>query len=99
MSGWMYRAGALGVVCAVVSVGALAVLPPDDPVVVPFPSLESPPATPGVDDLAPPPADGPTVIGAEPATTAAIPLPAGVYVGLVGLASAAIARRRYMKRR
>jgi hypothetical protein len=28
----------------------------------------------------------------------AVPLPPGVYVGLVGLASAAIARRRYLKR-
>ena len=27
-----------------------------------------------------------------------VPLPAGVYVGLFGLASAAIARRRYLRR-
>lgn len=31
-------------------------------------------------------------------TPRSVPLPAGVYVGLVGLASAAIARRRYLKR-
>ena len=32
-------------------------------------------------------------------TTTVIPLPPGVVFGLVGLASAAIARRRYLKRR
>jgi hypothetical protein len=54
----------------------------------------------------PPAADGPaTVIGealptpvASETTGTVIPLPPGVYVGLFGLASAAIARRRYLKR-
>jgi hypothetical protein len=32
-------------------------------------------------------------------TRRTVPLPPGVYVGLVGLASAAIARQRYLKRR
>ena len=47
------------------------------------------------------PGDAPDVISAAlPAqTTTAVPLPPGVYIGLFGLASAAIARRRYMKRR
>jgi hypothetical protein len=39
------------------------------------------------------------VAAAAPAQPTAVPLPAGVYVGLFGLASAAVARRRYLKRR
>ena len=55
-------------------------------------------------DLSPvQPMPAPTVGDALPApmanqTTTAIPVPPGVVFGLVGLASAAIARRRYLKR-
>lgn len=97
MSGLIFRIGAAAVVCAAMSVGAQADPAPIEPLLIPYPSLETavfPPLT----DL--PAADAaPSTIGAPPATSTAIPLPAGVYVGLVGLASAAIARRRYLKRR
>jgi hypothetical protein len=61
---------------------------------------------PSIDVPALPAADAPvTVIGeslpapvASETTGTVIPLPPGVYVGLFGLASAALARRRYLRR-
>jgi hypothetical protein len=68
------------------------------PVTLDPPSIEVP--------ALPPAADAPaTVIGeslpapvASETTGTVIPLPPGVYVGLFGLASAALARRRYLRR-
>lgn len=45
-----------------------------------------------------PPSPGLRPAAAENRVTT-LPLPAGFYVGLMGLASAAVARRRYLKRR
>ena len=96
MSGFNFCVVAAAVVCAA-CVGAAADPAPIDPVVIPYPSLETL-VFPPLADLAPAADAAPSTIGAPPATSTAIPLPAGVYVGLVGLASAAIARRRYLKR-
>ena len=94
----MFRVGAAAVVCAAVSVGVMAQSPPAEPMMIPYPSLDETAITPASDFIAPPGANAP-LVAAQPAATTSIPLPAGVYVGLVGLASAAIARRRYLKRR
>lgn len=97
MSGFKFCVVAAAVVCAA-SMGAQADPAPIEPVLVSYPALETP-VFPPLTDLAPAVDAVPSTIGASPATSTAIPLPAGVYVGLVGLASAAIARRRYLKRR
>ena len=92
----MFRVGAVAVVCAAVTVAAQADPAPVEPLAIPYPSLDVAPFTPEV--VAAPAAEA-LPAAAQPAATTAIPLPAGVYVGLFGLASAAIARRRYLKRR
>ena len=92
----MFRVGAAVVVCAVVTVAARADPVPVEPVVIPYPALDVTAVAP---ELAAAPAADAVPVAAQPAATTAIPLPAGVYVGLFGLASAAIARRRYLKRR
>jgi hypothetical protein len=88
-----FRVAAAGVVAAVLSAGGAS---------------GAPPAVSGVDvwpaDVAPmvplgaPAADALPAPIADPSGPAPVPLPPGVFVGLVGLASAAIARRRYLKR-
>ena len=94
----MFRVGAAAVVCAAVTVGAMADPAPAGSVQIPYPLLDEADLSP--DPAAAPAADVvPGAVGTQPAATTAIPLPPGVYVGLVGLASAAIARRRYLKRR
>ena len=103
MNRFVARTGAVGVACALLSAGALAGAAPavpgapgtppgalsptaDAPVVVPIPV--------NVPGEAPVELPAPAAAQATP-----VPLPAGVYVGLFGLASAAVARRRYLKRR
>lgn len=95
MSGFKVRISAAVLVCAGLSAGSLAAREPAVPVVVSTSPADSiPPASVllpiGETFLSAPVADeaGPT----------AVPLPPGVLVGLMGLASAAIARRRYLKR-
>lgn len=108
MSGWM--CGAVTTVIAVLAGGEIAVAGIDSTVPAAAPAVASVsfvdaefgsdlgagigaglPAAPAGDDplLAP---------VATRATPAAVPLPPGVVVGLVGLASAAVARRRYLRR-
>jgi hypothetical protein len=98
VSGLIVRVGAALVVCAALSAAATAdpvpIVPlnipsssPEGPVVPPFPDLS---ATPVGEAL-------PTPVASQ-TTGTAIPLPPGVVFGLVGLASAAIARHRYLKR-
>ena len=112
MNRFVARTGAVGVACALLSAGALAGVAPAAPAapVLPTTVTEAPAAaiTPTADTpVSVPipitlPGEAPGVIGAPlPAaqTTTAVPLPPGVYIGLFGLASAAVARRRYMKRR
>ena len=111
MNRFVARTGAVGVACALLSAGAIAGAAPAAPAAPGFPTavVEAPAAaiTPTADtSVVVPipvnhPGDAPDVIGAAlPAqTTTAVPLPPGVYIGLFGLASAAIARRRYLKRR
>jgi hypothetical protein len=48
--------------------------------------------------LSPPAAEALPGAIPDPSGPAPVPLPPGVFVGLVGLASAAIARRRYLRR-
>jgi hypothetical protein len=91
----MFRVGAAAVVCAAVTACARAEPAQVGSVEIPYPSLDAVLA-PGV---AAAPAPDAVAAAAQPAATTAIPLPPGVYVGLFGLASAAIARRRYLKRR
>jgi hypothetical protein len=92
MSGFAVRVGAVVLACALVVPGATSY-------------GDSPPAA----GLAAPLADAPGVFSPTPLRMGqsrgrdndrprAVPLPPGVYVGLFGLASAAIARRRYLKR-
>lgn len=98
MSGWMFRAavGALVVVAGSdLARGGIALAAPVAAPAVAAGSLTDGdlgalPGTAGVDPLAAP--------VATQAAPAVVPLPPGVVVGLVGLASAAIARRRYLKR-
>ena len=94
MSGLKFCVGAAAVLCAAAAWSAKAEPAPVGPVTIPYPSLDV-----AVEPEMPvaPPAD--SIPAAVPPQPAAIPLPAGVYVGLFGLASAAIARRRYLKRR
>ena len=95
MSGLIVRIGAVVVAAAallaVAPAGATPVLPVNDasPSVDygTLPSLSMPPGTDGL----------PAPVATQTSTTA-IPLPPGVVFGLVGLASAAVARRRYLKR-
>ena len=111
MNRLLARTGAVGVACAMWSAGALAGAAPAEPPAA-APQVASAVATtvetPGVPPVVVPlsitmPGDVPGAAAAAPAvvetTGAVLPLPAGVYVGLFGLASAAVARRRYMKRR
>lgn len=104
MSGLMVRiSGTLLAVAAMlfgVNAGATPVLPVNDYTA----AAETAAAVPPLPSLAPASslavADGdvlPEPITAQ-TSTAVIPLPPGVVFGLVGLASAAIARRRYLKR-
>ena len=95
MSGLMVRLGAVFVAVAAMSArleaGATPVVPVEDRASSVDLAAVSPLSAPAdVDGLA-------TPIANQTSTTA-IPLPPGVVFGLVGLASAAIARRRYMKR-
>ena len=104
MNRFVARTGAVGVACALLSAGALAGAAPAAPAaprlptaVVEAPATDAPVVIPIPVNL---PGEAPGVIAPLPAqTTTAVPLPPGVYIGLFGLASAAIARRRYMKRR
>ena len=96
MSGFSFRIGAAAVVCAAATVVCRADPARVEPVTIPYPSLDVAVAQ----ELPAAPAQVvPPMVPAPPAATTAIPLPAGVYIGLFGLASAAIARRRYLKRR
>lgn len=95
VSRFKVRIGAAVLVCAGLAAASSAAREPVVPVVVSTLSADSiPPVTetvsPGDDLLSASVANeaGPTVV----------PLPPGVLVGLMGLASAAIARRRYLKR-
>jgi hypothetical protein len=102
VSGFMVRAGFVSVAaCALLLSGAAARADepertPVVPIVISDPAFDLPvvaTAAPAGDALATP------VTPPTAATGTAIPLPPGVYVGLVGLASAAVARWRYLKRR
>ena len=114
MNRFVARTGAVGVACALLSAGAIAGAAPAAPAAPALPTAvaEAPAAaiTPTADTpvVFPVPVNvpgeapdvAPGVIAPLPAqTTTTLPLPPGVYIGLFGLASAAIARRRYMKRR
>lgn len=92
----MFRIGAAAVVCAAVTVCARAEPAPVGSVEIPYPSLDAAVLAP---EVAAAPAADSVAAAVQPAATTAIPLPPGVYVGLLGLASAALARRRYLKRR
>jgi hypothetical protein len=81
------------VVAAVLSAGAAAGAAPAGAIADLW-AAEAAPIVP----LSPPPADVLPVSAPDPSGPASVPLPPGVFVGLVGLASAAVARRRYLKR-
>ena len=92
MSGLKCRVGAAVVAATTLWAGAVRAAPA---VVVAGPSSGGSTSSvavvpPGTDAL-------PAAIANQPQTTS-IPLPPGVFVGLFGLASAAVARRRYLKR-
>jgi hypothetical protein len=87
------RVAAPWVVAAVLSAGAAAGAAPAGGVADLW-AAEAAPIVP----LSPPPADALPAPIPDPSGPAPVPLPPGVFVGLVGLASAAIARRRYLKR-
>ena len=96
MSGLTFRVGAAVIAVTTLAtglaVGATPVVGFEDAAsatdLTTIPPLSTPPA----------PTDGiPAPIANQTGTTA-IPLPPGVVVGLIGLASAAIARHRYLKR-
>ena len=93
MSRLRVRVAAPWVVAAVLSAGAAAGAAPAGGVA----DLWAADAAPIV-PLSPPPADALPAPIPDPSGPAPVPLPPGVFVGLVGLASAAIARRRYLKR-
>jgi len=93
VSGLMFRVAAAGVVAAVLSSGRATGAPPAGSVVDVWRADVAP-----VVPLGAPAADVLPVPIADPSGPAPVPLPPGVFVGLVGLASAAIARRRYLKR-
>ena len=111
MNRFIARTGAVGVACALLSAGALAGVAPAAPAAPALPTavVEAPAAaitsTMDAPVVVPNPVNGPGdaplefAAAAAPAQPTAVPLPAGVYVGLFGLASAAVARRRYLKRR
>ena len=111
MNRFIARTGAVGVACALLSAGALAGAAPAVPAAPALPTavVEAPAAaiTPTTDAsvVFPIPVNRPgdapaeVIAAAAPAQPTAVPLPPGVYIGLFGLASAAIARRRYLKRR
>ena len=114
MNRFLARTGAVGVACAMWTAGALAgsapaesaAAAPEVPAAVLLPTAQTAGAphviVPGTITVAGD-VPGGALAAAAPVpvhtTGTVIPLPPGVYVGLVGLASAAIARRRYMKRR
>ena len=96
MSGLMARFGAAAIavaaLCARVDARATPVVPVEDRASsVDLAAVTAIPQTPS--DL-----DALSTPIANQTTTTAIPVPPGVVFGLVGLASAAIARRRYLKR-
>jgi hypothetical protein len=86
MSGYKSRAGGWVIACAML-VGSVAAARAEGPAAAAPPAVNLPAA-----DTLPPPLPAET-------TGTVVPLPPGIYVGLVGLASAAIARRRFLKRR
>jgi hypothetical protein len=93
----MVRIGAAIVIGGALSASAMADPAPIVPVTADVPLLEIPSLT-SASDVSVPVGDAlPAPVASETAGTV-IPLPPGVYMGLVGLASAAIARRRYLKR-
>ena len=97
MSGLIVRIGAAVVIGAALSVSVMADPAPVVPVTLDSPLLEIP-TLPPASDVSVSVMDAlPAPVASETATTV-IPLPPGVYMGLIGLASAAIARRRYLKR-
>jgi hypothetical protein len=94
------RIGAAVVTGAALCAGAKAESAPIVPVTIEVTPLESVVLPAAASELSAPgvAAAGPSVLAAEAAGTA-IPLPPGVFAGLIGLASAAVARHRYLKRR
>ena len=97
MSGLTVRIGAAVLIGAAWCAGARAEPAPVVPVTIEVPALDSP-ALRSVAD-APGSAVGQALPPAGDTAGTAIPLPPGVVAGLIGLASAAVARHRYLKRR
>lgn len=95
MSGFKVRIGAAVLVCAGLASVSSAAREPVVPVVIStLPADSIPPFSDTVslrDDVL-------SASVANEAGPTVVPLPPGVLVGLMGLASAAIARRRYLKR-
>ena len=93
MSGFAVRVGVVVVACALFVPGGAAVAESPRPAGLAIPLADAP----GV--FSPSPVRmAPSRRGTDNDTPRTVPLPAGVYVGLVGLASAAIARRRFLRR-
>ena len=98
MSGLIVRVGAVAFAASVLSAGGVRAATPVVPVVDPSSSSETVTIAPLSTQLG---AAGPDALPAPIAnqtSTTVVPLPPGVVAGLVGLASAAIARRRYLRR-
>ena len=95
MSGFKVRVVAAVIAAAALGSGAPAGATP----VVPVPDASSSVDLGTLAPLTPPPTGEPLSSPlANQTSTTVIPVPPGVVFGLVGLASAAIARRRYLKR-
>lgn len=95
MSGFKVHIAAVVLACAGLAEASQAAREPVVPVVISTLPADSIPSVTGTVSL------GDNVLSASVANEAGptvVPLPPGVLVGLMGLASAAIARRRYLKR-
>ena len=90
MSGFAVRVGVVVLACALFVPGGAAVADSPRPAAIPLADA------PGV--FSPSPMRVSDARRTDRDTPRTVPLPPGVYVGLVGLASAAIARRRYLRR-
>ena len=99
MSGLIVRVGAVVIVAAALGWAAPASATAVAAPVVPVEDTASSVDLATLAPLTAPPAGDPLPAPlANQTGTTAIPVPPGVVFGLVGLASAAIARRRYLKR-